>query len=100
MVTNEIIFNRSNINLLETGNLCMHHYKWRRNISSKFSGNSEAFALELQENTETMIPRYYIVSDAMKRFKYLTDVLPVAKGFYRPFKFAGDIALLAIISCV
>ena len=36
-----------------------NYYELRKNISSRFSGNSEAYALELLENLEVMFLRYY-----------------------------------------
>ena len=34
----------------------MHYYKYPNNISSGFSGNSDANSLEFQDNLEEMIP--------------------------------------------
>ena len=44
----------------------------RKHISSRFSGNSEAFASELLENLEEMFPRYYMDSDVISKFKSST----------------------------
>ena len=48
-----------------------YYCKQRENISSRFSGNSEASASELPENLEDMFPCSYIDSDVISRFQSL-----------------------------
>ena len=60
---NERFYNRLFITYL----LC-----YRGNISSRFSGNSEADAPELPENLEEMFPRYYIDGEVISKFKSST----------------------------
>ena len=56
--------------LYPCSHLFMNHYK--RNISSRFSRNSEAFASKFLENLEEMLLQYYKHSDVISRFKYPT----------------------------